>query len=360
MLLYCHGLLLLFCTSHAQHQTPDELTRDVERARDEVCEWWQQYQRLFRQHWQTANRAERRAHLFETVPLLPKARSHPRTLTGEDAEGFSDLCPELNLEDLSADPHVLLDVLDMRCHADMAVQRKAQDDDLALSRALAGRKSRQRSGLVRKLFYLRDPVTTTVTGPLQGQGEEDSAWKSRASDLVMESEIWWTVLFRQHSIYTMLSNVLKEHFEVQGLQGYLEPQSEMGPQTGDVDDLNDSYDWLEDAAIWCSAVVLLCLLAWLVFTWYRGDAALGPPRDLCCPMSLELFTDPVVAADGETYERWWIEKWILEKSPEVRPRQGTGVISPMGHGILSHTKLVSNQTVRRLANQWREKNVKMD
>ena len=63
------------------------------------------------------------------------------------------------------------------------------------------------------------------------------------------------------------------------------------------------YDWLEDAAIWCSAVVLLCLLAWLVFTWYRGDAALGPPRDLCCPMSLELFTDPVVAADGETYER---------------------------------------------------------
>ena len=27
-----------------------------------------------------------------------------QTLTGEDAEGFSDLCPELNLEDLSADP----------------------------------------------------------------------------------------------------------------------------------------------------------------------------------------------------------------------------------------------------------------
>ena len=42
----------------------------------EVCEWWQQYQRLFRQHWQTANRAERRAHLFETVPLLPKASNN--------------------------------------------------------------------------------------------------------------------------------------------------------------------------------------------------------------------------------------------------------------------------------------------
>ena len=62
----------------------------------------------------------------------------------------------------------------------------------------------------------------------------------------------------------------------------------------------------------------------------------------------------------EIARRGWIEKWILEKSPEVRPRQGTGVLSPMGHGILSHTRLVSNQTVRRLANQWRERNVKVD
>ena len=41
----------------------------------------------------------------------------------------------------------------------------------------------------------KDPVTTDVTGPLQGQGaDHDSDWKSGASDLVMESEIWWTVL----------------------------------------------------------------------------------------------------------------------------------------------------------------------
>ena len=75
--------------------------------------------------------------------------------------------------------------------------------------------------------------------------------------------------------------------------------------------------------------------------------------DLTCSFALAFHMLPIS-------RRWWIEKWILEKSPEVRPRQGTGVISPMGHGILSHTKLVSNQTVRRLANQWREKNVKMD
>ena len=91
-------------------------------------------------------------------------------------------------------------------------------------------------------------------------------------------------------------------------------------------------------------------------------------------MSLELFSDPVVAADGETYERpsshsaflsiefrrWWIEKWIQDKTEALasRPRHGTGVLSPMGHGMLKHAKLVSNQTVRRLANQWREKHRK--
>jgi len=58
--------------------------------------------------------------------------------------------------------------------------------------------------------------------------------------------------------------------------------------------------------------------------------------------------------------RWWIEKWIHDKSAalESRPRHGTGVLSPMGHGMLKHAKLVSNQAVRRLANQWREKHEK--
>ena len=57
----------------------------------------------------------------------------------------------------------------------------------------------------------KDPVTTDVTGPLQGQGaDHDSDWKSGASDLVMESEIWWTVLFRQQSIFLTLSSLLKE------------------------------------------------------------------------------------------------------------------------------------------------------
>eukprot|EP00933_Yihiella_yeosuensis_P045815 TRINITY_DN41229_c0_g1_i1.p1 TRINITY_DN41229_c0_g1~~TRINITY_DN41229_c0_g1_i1.p1 ORF type:complete len:115 (+),score=32.39 TRINITY_DN41229_c0_g1_i1:51-347(+) len=90
-------------------------------------------------------------------------------------------------------------------------------------------------------------------------------------------------------------------------------------------------------------------------------------------MSLELFSDPVVAADGETYERAYIESWIREKSQELaraataaeatgseaaeetlRARRAVGILSPMGHGPLRHTRLVVNQTVRRLARQWRD------
>ena len=45
--------------------------------------------------------------------------------------------------------------------------------------------------------------------------------------------------------------------------------------------------------------------------------ALEPePSDLCCPITRELFVDPVSAADGETYERAAIEAWIA-KSAEV-------------------------------------------
>ncbi|CAJ1358914.1 unnamed protein product [Effrenium voratum] len=157
----------------------------------------------------------------------------------------------------------------------------------------------------------------------------------------MESEIWWTVLFRQQSIFLTLAS-LKDHLS-----------DGAGEGEGDGEEEGDG---ILSTALWCSGILLpLLLCASRRFLRGREDC----PPDLCCPMSLELFRDPVVAADGETYERWWIEKWIREKQPkESRARHGTGVLSPMGHGMLSHTRLVSNQAVRRLANQWRETHVK--
>ncbi|CAN1760681.1 U-box domain-containing protein 4 [Linum perenne] len=48
---------------------------------------------------------------------------------------------------------------------------------------------------------------------------------------------------------------------------------------------------------------------------------LVPPPDLCCPLSLELMTDPVIVASGQTYERAFIKTWIehgLTVCPKTR------------------------------------------
>ena len=34
------------------------------------------------------------------------------------------------------------------------------------------------------------------------------------------------------------------------------------------------------------------------------------PDALCCPISMEIMRDPVIAADGHTYERSAIEQWL--------------------------------------------------
>ena len=34
------------------------------------------------------------------------------------------------------------------------------------------------------------------------------------------------------------------------------------------------------------------------------------PDALCCPISMEIMRDPVIAADGHTYERAEIEAWF--------------------------------------------------
>jgi hypothetical protein len=34
------------------------------------------------------------------------------------------------------------------------------------------------------------------------------------------------------------------------------------------------------------------------------------PEELSCPICLKLMTDPVVAEDGQTYQRQAIEEWI--------------------------------------------------
>lgn len=70
------------------------------------------------------------------------------------------------------------------------------------------------------------------------------------------------------------------------------------------------------------------------------------PADFCCPLSLELMTDPVIVSSGQTYERAFIKKWIdlgLTVCPKTRQ-------------TLAHTNLIPNYTVKALIANWCESN----
>jgi serine/threonine protein kinase len=69
-----------------------------------------------------------------------------------------------------------------------------------------------------------------------------------------------------------------------------------------------------------------------------GDA----DDSLKCPISLELFRDPVVAEDGHTYERKNITTWL----------QAHGT-SPLTREPMSHTSLRPNHIVRKLVDEFR-------
>ena len=78
-----------------------------------------------------------------------------------------------------------------------------------------------------------------------------------------------------------------------------------------------------------------------------------PPPDLVCPITFELMEDPVVASDGHTYERKAIEQAI-----ETARQKGEAVRSPMTNEVLPTTMLHSNMIVKRLCQEWNEKQKK--
>ncbi|XP_068656592.1 U-box domain-containing protein 4-like isoform X2 [Aristolochia californica] len=70
------------------------------------------------------------------------------------------------------------------------------------------------------------------------------------------------------------------------------------------------------------------------------------PADFCCPLSLELMSDPVIVASGQTYERAFIRKWL---------DQGL-TVCPKTRQTLSLTNLIPNYTVKALIANWCESN----
>lgn len=79
------------------------------------------------------------------------------------------------------------------------------------------------------------------------------------------------------------------------------------------------------------------------------DSAPPLPQECVCPISHELFSDPVLAADGFTYERRCIEVWLHRHGgqPSAPPK------SPMTGRPLENVRMIPNLAIRSLCQEFR-------
>lgn len=74
------------------------------------------------------------------------------------------------------------------------------------------------------------------------------------------------------------------------------------------------------------------------------------PDKYLCPITKELMTDPVIAADGQTYQRESITEWI---------RRGNRK-SPLTDSILTYTILIDNITAKNIIRDFLEKHPEIE
>ncbi|CAG9320686.1 unnamed protein product [Blepharisma stoltei] len=67
------------------------------------------------------------------------------------------------------------------------------------------------------------------------------------------------------------------------------------------------------------------------------------PDDFCCPITGDLMEDPVVAADGHSYERESITAWFQRKKT-----------SPLTGLALKSTVLLDNHSLKAIINKFKE------
>ncbi|KAJ0986370.1 hypothetical protein J5N97_004726 [Dioscorea zingiberensis] len=73
-----------------------------------------------------------------------------------------------------------------------------------------------------------------------------------------------------------------------------------------------------------------------------GEFTVVIPKDLCCPISLELMRDPVIISTGQTYDRASITQW-MDEGHSTCPNSGQALV---------HTALIPNRALRSLISQW--------
>ncbi|XP_062099007.1 U-box domain-containing protein 15 [Humulus lupulus] len=70
------------------------------------------------------------------------------------------------------------------------------------------------------------------------------------------------------------------------------------------------------------------------------------PHEFLCPITLEIMTDPVIVASGQSYERESIQKWFDSNHRTC----------PKTRQTLPHLTLASNYALKNIILQWSEKN----
>ncbi len=76
----------------------------------------------------------------------------------------------------------------------------------------------------------------------------------------------------------------------------------------------------------------------------QTKALKDPPSEFLCPITLEVMVNPVVLADGFTYEREAIEDWMARNT-----------YSPMTGARVSNL-MIPNTVLRVMINEWRGTN----
>ena len=97
--------------------------------------------------------------------------------------------------------------------------------------------------------------------------------------------------------------------------------------------------WYQGAAAYLDDMSLFTLIA-NQSKWNACDAEERGhgirPENLCCPISMEIMEQPVLAADGFTYDRHAIEAW-LARGKTTSPTTG----APLAH-VLTPSRIVKS------------------
>ena len=83
------------------------------------------------------------------------------------------------------------------------------------------------------------------------------------------------------------------------------------------------------------------------------EASVQPPNELVCCITFEVMTDPVLAMDGNTYERSAIERWFATTSSFAARASGQKPSSPLTGEDLDSVALIPNHAMRKLCVAWR-------